>query len=262
MTSISDLKQIQAALHEHPLAQDRSISVPPGWAPIVTEMFTKIVTIPKIYWPEIHYIKEKYASLVVSHSWERDPVVSDGDLSAGMSEHLNHRALVKSAIGYADGKAKRTCQFCGRRGREREVDGWYAVLCNDHYHHFNSGKHRLDLVEYGYDDPTPTYFVDVTDIGDGLNVIYVELYTAMSVKSTRLEPAYIQGLFDGAILLVTDSSAFHAITGLIGLPLIDTLNQLAQAANIDISADLARLGDKPDGKAVSRIWRKTQGLKV
>ena len=118
------------------------------------------------------------------------------------------------------------------------------------------------MVEYGDEDPPPTYYVDATDIGDGLNITYVDLYSGKSARSERSEPRYFHGLFDGANLLVTDTAAFHTVTGLIGHPLIDTLNQLAKAANIDISADLALLGDNRDGKAISRIWRKTQGLKV
>jgi len=94
-----------------------------GWFGIVDDLCSKIMEHCKtnnVDVPKALQVKEKYASL-------RFYVVSADD-------------TVYNLIDNAEKQSTKTCEICGKEGKERNLDGWFQTLCEDCYIKRNSNQ--------------------------------------------------------------------------------------------------------------------------
>ena len=85
-----------------------------GWYPLIEELFDKIQELvdndPQYKALEVVQVKEKYAELRVYTNayWE----------------------TIENLIDEYTKKSKHICEWCGKKGKIRNDNGWYTTLCN------------------------------------------------------------------------------------------------------------------------------------
>ncbi len=87
---------------------------PSGWNNIVTKLIEDVVSISRDI--KIQQIKEKFAGL-------RFYYASGNDNIEGYKE-------INKLIEEAETLSFKTCQHCGSLGSERNVRGWFVILCD------------------------------------------------------------------------------------------------------------------------------------
>ena len=278
MATIEELKKIQSELIAHPLsgrsmnsanlgdeARLYDISIELGWSLIIQQLYHTIESLPPELWPTIRQIKEKFGGLRVYYTYVV-PAETDLDVASEAAQ------LVSDAVSYAQGQADHTCQYCGRRGRLR-IENWRSVLCD--YHHKHRHGPESELPSPAKEDPTPAYYAIEQNRdpvpagidrgpGDDYETVLVitDLYTKQDVTISHPNKAYLKGFYESTYILTTDPVRFAEVAGCLSAPYEKMLALFADENHVDITADLVQLGDKPDGKSVSKVWRKTQGLKA
>ena len=163
MSIIEDNERRRAALLSHPLSRNTmnsdelggfgtrmDLMVEAGWLGIIERMFDSLAALPESDRPTITQIKEKFGGLRV-HLFGG----SDG---------------AEPIVARAEAEAARTCQFCGSRGRVRNVKGWYANVCATHADlSLMPGRETTPLqwAERGEDAPAIRIPVSIVRLNDG-----------------------------------------------------------------------------------------------
>lgn len=89
------------------------IDAPTGWLQIIADLHNELVQQDPEY--RINQIKEKFGGLRFYYSPGREQ---------GKYGYLHELMEKYEALSY------KTCQICAEPGAMREINGWYATLCN------------------------------------------------------------------------------------------------------------------------------------
>ena len=259
------------ALRAHPLAQNSmnsakmgalgltlDIAIEPGWVGIIEELFGKITELQPEHWPMIAQIKEKFAGLRVYC----DQITDD----------VQARRHIKDAIAYAEGRAARTCQVCGCRGRLRKNQRWWVTACKPH-HEASATVRRLNDLP-GADDAVANYsLATVKYLGthrDLPALVFADLYTGQ-VREVDGSLAYLAGVFESESLLVAidPASLGEVIPGPLSAPIHSAAEAFAEIASkhgrdptqLELWLREAHCGqERHEVLYLSKIWRWVAGL--
>jgi hypothetical protein len=107
-------------LEDH-LTPGGTISVPSGWVALVDELHAKLVKIDPNY--RVSQVKEKFGELRFYVEISIDDWRS--------REFRDTNKQFKILINEAEKAAYHTCCLCGQPGELTNIEGWYAVLCDE-----------------------------------------------------------------------------------------------------------------------------------
>lgn len=113
------------------LKSDYASFVHSGWQEHIDKMILEVAEELKKsdfkYHVEIRSIEEKFGAMVVSW-WFADDYYYD-ELSQKEQDMFE---AINNIIRKYEKKSTSICEFCGKKGEVRKINGWYKTTCEEH----------------------------------------------------------------------------------------------------------------------------------